>query len=108
MAALRHWHGSATGADAVIKPADDPRPFRAATLGFMAQATFMESPEPTVAVWQRRLDPLWTGVSCHLTNPVDRLLREAGFDVVELRSGYLGRGPRPMTFMYEGRARSAR
>lgn len=63
------------------------------------------APEPGVAAWQHRLDPLWTRLSCHLDNPVDRLLREAGFDVAELRSGYLGRGPRPMTFMYEGRAR---
>jgi len=63
------------------------------------------APEPRVAVWQHRLDPLWARVSCHLDNPVDQLLREAGFDLVTLNSGYLGRGPKPMTFMYEGRAR---
>ena len=56
---------------------------------------------------QHRLDPLWARISCHLDNPVDRMLREAGFDVIELRSGYLGKGPKPMTFMYEGRARRA-
>jgi ubiquinone/menaquinone biosynthesis C-methylase UbiE len=63
------------------------------------------APEPRVAAWQHRLDPLWVRISCHLDNPVDGLLREAGFGVVELASGYLGRGPKPMTFMYEGRAR---
>ncbi|GGG52399.1 methyltransferase [Caldovatus sediminis] len=65
------------------------------------------APEPGVAAWQHRLDPLWVRISCHLDNPVDRILREAGFEVVELASGYLGRGPKPMTFLYEGRARPA-
>ncbi len=63
------------------------------------------APEPGVAAWQRRLDPLWARVSCHLDNPVDRMLRDAGFEVVELRSGYLGKGPKPITFLYEGLAR---
>lgn len=63
------------------------------------------APEPSVATWQHRLDPLWARISCHLDNPVDRMLCASGFEVVELRSGYLGRGPKPMTFMYEGRAR---
>ncbi|MCB4823064.1 class I SAM-dependent methyltransferase [Roseicella aerolata] len=65
------------------------------------------APEPGVAAWQHHLDPLWARISCHLDNPVDRMLREAGFDVIELRSGHLGKGPKPMTFMYEGRARRA-
>lgn len=58
------------------------------------------APEPRVAAWQRRLNPLWTRISCHLDNPVDRLLREAGFEVVAVKAGYLGKGPKPMTFMY--------
>lgn len=63
------------------------------------------APDPNVASWQDRLDPLWTRISCHLDNPVDSLLRDAGFRLVTLDTGYLGRGPRPMTFMYEGRAK---
>ena len=63
------------------------------------------SPETKVAAWQHRLDPVWTWISCHLDNPVDRLLRGAGFDIEHLEAGYLGRGPKTMTFMYEGRAR---
>jgi len=57
-----------------------------------------------VASWQHWLDPIWWKVSCHLDNPVTRLLKEAGFRVVALQTGYLPRGPKPMTFMYEGRA----
>jgi len=63
------------------------------------------APEVDVASWQHRLDPLWVRISCHLDNPIDRLLRAAGFQILDLDTGYLGRGPRPMTFMYEGRAR---
>jgi ubiquinone/menaquinone biosynthesis C-methylase UbiE len=65
------------------------------------------SPDERVARWQHRLDPLWVRVSCHLDNPVEAMLRQAGFALDELRTGYLGRGPRPLAFMYEGRARPA-
>ncbi|MYZ46311.1 class I SAM-dependent methyltransferase [Propylenella binzhouense] len=64
------------------------------------------APERQVAAWQRRLDPLWSRISCHLDNPVDRLLREAGFSIERLNTGYLGKGPKPLTFMYEGCARA--
>lgn len=63
------------------------------------------APDERVAAWQHRLDPLWVKVSCHLDNPVERLLRDSGFALHEVETGYLGRGPRPLTFMYEGRAR---
>lgn len=65
------------------------------------------SNEDRVAAWQHRLDPLWLRVSCHLDNPVDRLLRESGFALDALQTGYLGRGPKPLSYMYEGRARAA-
>jgi ubiquinone/menaquinone biosynthesis C-methylase UbiE len=64
------------------------------------------APEPVVARWQHRLDPLWVRVSCHLDNPVERLIAEAGFEILEARSGYLGRGPKLLTFMTEGIART--
>lgn len=63
------------------------------------------APEPEIEKWQHRLDPLWTRISCHLDRPVDKLIGEAGFDIADLKTGYLQRGPKPMTFMYEGRAR---
>ena len=65
------------------------------------------APEPRVAHWQHRLNPLWTRISCHLDRPMDQLIREAGLEVEALETGYLARGPRPMTFFYEGRARRA-
>lgn len=65
------------------------------------------APEPHVAGWQHRLDPLWTHVSCHLDRPVDALVKESGFAITDLETGYLGRGPRPMTYMYRGQAMPA-
>jgi SAM-dependent methyltransferase len=66
------------------------------------------APEPGVAAWQRRLEPFWMRVfgGCHLTVRIDELLRDAGYDLEELRTGY-GKGPRPLSFMYRGVARPA-
>ncbi len=60
------------------------------------------SPEPRVEKWQQRLDPLWTRISCHLNRPVDRLLTEAGFGIGQLQVGYVGNGPKILTFMFQG------
>lgn len=64
------------------------------------------SPEAGVARWQDRLTPLWRqiGGGCHLNRPIDRLIQGAGFRVEQLQTGYM-KGPRPLTFMYEGVAR---
>lgn len=65
------------------------------------------SPDKSVRTWQRRLTPLWKCCAgdCHLNRPIDRLVESAGFRCTELRTGY-AKGPRPMTFMYEGSARA--
>ena len=66
------------------------------------------SPDPGVAAWQHRLTPLWKriGGGCHLDRDIDDLVRSAGWELDALETGYMRRGPRPMTFMYEGRARA--
>lgn len=63
------------------------------------------SPEPCVARWQHRLTPIWRHISggCHLDRKVDDLIRAGGFEVAELKTEY-AHGPRPLTYMYEGRA----
>ena len=73
------------------------------------QLIFLEhgrAPDPKVAAWQERLTPMWrrVGGGCHLNRPIDALIREAGFRIEELRTGYLP-GPRPMTYNYQGMAR---
>jgi ubiquinone/menaquinone biosynthesis C-methylase UbiE len=64
------------------------------------------SPEPTVAWWQDRLTPVWKHIAggCHLNRSIDLLVEEAGFGIERMTTGYMS-APRPMTFMYEGRAR---
>jgi|SRR5688572_26627510 ubiquinone/menaquinone biosynthesis C-methylase UbiE len=64
------------------------------------------APDASVAAWQRRIEPLWKPLAggCHLTRRIDRLVREAGFEIVELENEYL-KGPRPLTYTYCGRAR---
>ena len=61
------------------------------------------SPEPSVERWQHRLTPMWRHIAggCHLDRKMDNLMRSAGFDLKDLRTEY-ARGPRCMTYMYEG------
>ena len=64
------------------------------------------APEPGVARWQDRLDPLWSRIAggCHLNRPMDALLRRNGFRLDALATCRVP-GPRTHTFLYEGRAR---
>jgi SAM-dependent methyltransferase len=54
------------------------------------------SPEPDVAKWQRRIDPVWTRLAggCHLTRPVTSAIAGAGFKIARSDSMYLPRTPR--------------
>ena len=67
------------------------------------------SPEPTIARWQDRLTPLWRRIAggCHLNRPINQLLVRAGFEVAEMKTGYIP-GPRVGTFLYRGIARTGR
>lgn len=63
------------------------------------------APEPSVARWQDRLNPLWQRLSggCRLNRKIDDLLPGAGFRIDRLATGYIP-GPKIMTFFYEGAA----
>jgi ubiquinone/menaquinone biosynthesis C-methylase UbiE len=67
------------------------------------------APEANVVRWQNRLTPIWKriGGGCHLNRPIDRLIAASGFEIAALHTGYM-KGPKPMTFMYEGKAIPAR
>jgi ubiquinone/menaquinone biosynthesis C-methylase UbiE len=62
-----------------------------------------QAPEESVRKWQDRLTPAWKriGGGCHLNRPVQLLIDSAGFNMTRLQTGYM-RGPKPMSFMYEG------
>jgi len=72
------------------------------------QLLFVEhglAPEEPVRRWQNRLTPVWKriGGGCHLNRPIRSFIENAGFAIAQIETGYM-KGPRPMTFMYEGRA----
>ena len=64
------------------------------------------APEPGVARWQDRLDPLWSRFAggCHLNRKIDDLVSGSGFRIDRLEHGRMP-GPRTHGFLYEGRAR---
>ena len=65
------------------------------------------APDAGVRVWQHHLTPVWMRIAggCHLDRKIDELISGAAFRLADLRTEY-AKGPRPMTFMYLGRARA--
>ncbi|MGM0633870.1 MAG: class I SAM-dependent methyltransferase [Pseudomonadota bacterium] len=71
------------------------------------QLLFVEhgrSPEPRISRWQQRITPVWKPLAggCHLDRPIDRMIREGGFDITELEADYLPRAPRIAAWIYQG------
>ncbi|MEY9558401.1 class I SAM-dependent methyltransferase [Sinorhizobium fredii] len=64
------------------------------------------SPDHGVRRWQDNLTPIRRriGGGCHLNRPIRLMIEGAGFRIDRIETGYM-RGPKPMTFMYEGSAR---
>ena len=54
------------------------------------------APDPDVAKWQRRIEPLWKRLAggCHLTRPVTRAIADAGFHIESSETMYLPGTPR--------------
>ncbi|HET6971286.1 MAG TPA: class I SAM-dependent methyltransferase [Phenylobacterium sp.] len=54
------------------------------------------APDPGVAKWQRRIEPVWKHIAggCHLTRPVTSAIEAAGFKVTRRDSMYVPRTPR--------------
>lgn len=64
------------------------------------------APDADVRAWQQRLNPLQGRLAggCRLDVPIDKALTDAGFEVVELHTGYGETRPRAMSYLYRGRA----
>jgi ubiquinone/menaquinone biosynthesis C-methylase UbiE len=64
------------------------------------------APEENVRWWQDRLTPTWKciGGGCHLNRAIQSLIEDAAFRFDRFETGYM-RGPKPLTFIYEGSAR---
>lgn len=54
------------------------------------------APDPDVAKWQRRIEPIWKRIAggCHLTRPVAAAIEAAGFTLGRRESMYVPRTPR--------------
>lgn len=65
------------------------------------------SPDAKVRHWQDRLNPAWHALSggCNMNRDIAGLIGGAGFVIDGLETGYLVKGPRVLTYIYEGQAR---
>lgn len=75
-------------------------------------ALFLEhgaAPDPVVAKWQRRIEPVWkrVGGNCHLTRPISEAYEKAGFAVERQAAAYMPKTPRPFGWVEYGTARPA-
>ena len=64
------------------------------------------APDKRVSRWQNLLTPGWRKVAggCHLNRPIDSYIREAGFSITDLQTGYLPKTPQWAGFIYTGTA----
>jgi len=65
-----------------------------------------QAPDASVRRWQDRLDPIWGRFSggCHLNRPIDALVKQAGFEIETLDTGYIA-SPKFAGFNYWGTAK---
>ena len=65
------------------------------------------APDDGVRRWQDWLTPAFKRISggCHLNRPIRTMIESAGFRFDRLETAYMP-GPKPMSFIYEGSARS--
>lgn len=54
------------------------------------------APDPDVAKWQRRIEPIWKRIAggCHLTRPIAPVIAAAGFKLDWMETMYLPGSPR--------------
>ncbi len=65
------------------------------------------SPDIRVRRWQERTEPLfqWAFEGCHVTRDIPALIREGGFRVESMETGYLARFPKSGSYCFWGVAR---
>jgi len=65
-----------------------------------------KAPDPRVARWQRRIDPMWKKIAggCHSGRDIPALFDEAGLEITECEEMYIP-GPKVLAYNYWGEAR---
>ena len=89
------WKGSLHEAKRVLRPG--------------GQLYFCEhggAPDPNVAKWQSRLEPLQKTLAggCHLTRVPTKMLEETGFKIGSVDAFYQPKAPKPLAYFYIGQA----
>jgi len=61
------------------------------------------APDPVVAKWQNRINPIWNAIGggCHLNRQIESLYEEGGFIFEDIERGYI-EGPKFATYNYRG------
>lgn len=64
------------------------------------------APDPKVAHWQRRIEPVWKPLAggCHVTRHISERVADAGFSIDRLDTYYLEGEPKAFGFTFEGQA----
>jgi hypothetical protein len=64
------------------------------------------SPDPPVARWQRRINPVWkvVGDGCHLDRDTTDEVRRSGLEIGRVRNFYLPKSLKFAGYMYLGAA----
>ena len=54
------------------------------------------APDPGVAKWQRRIEPIWKRIAggCHLARPIGGAIAAAGFKIADLENMYVPKTPK--------------
>jgi ubiquinone/menaquinone biosynthesis C-methylase UbiE len=65
------------------------------------------APDPKVAKWQKRIDPIWGKIAggCHLNRNIPELITSAGFIIENMEQMYLPSTPNFAGYNYWGTAR---
>ncbi len=65
-----------------------------------------KAPDEAVQKWQNRMNPLWMKMAggCHLNRDIPQLLKEGGFNIMQLDTLYVPKTPKVTAFTYWGYA----
>jgi ubiquinone/menaquinone biosynthesis C-methylase UbiE len=77
--------------------------------GQLLYAEHGRAPDPGVAKWQDRIEPVWTKIAggCHLTRPVSAAVERSGFAIKESGKRYAPKTPRFAGWVEWGQALKA-
>ena len=66
------------------------------------------SPDEKIQKWQNRINPLWGKIAggCNINRSIPQLIRDSGFDIIEMEEMYLPKTPKIAGYNYWGYALS--